>query len=220
MAVRRLVTVLAASALVALNAPRAGADPVVLRGAASSFLVLDFEGDFFRFAGDGFAINQTGPENLFHFIVMPRPGCDPCTPGGVWNPSFHTNGEIDLGVGNAHFGTVSHADVRLLGTLEFAAAPATFEPTATDFFFMRTPFTFSGQIRGIAGGQQVFASDLVGAGTAFRAFDSTQAGSWVGGENQFQYRFTDPAPVPEPTTLVLFGSGAVIAAAMKRRRRS
>ena len=66
----------------------------------------------------------------------------------------------------------------------------------------------------------MFASDLVGTGTAFRGFDSAQGGSWVGGENQFQYRFTDPEPVPEPTTLLLFGSGAVIAAAMKRRRRS
>jgi hypothetical protein len=84
---------------------------------------------------------------------------------------------------------------------------------------MRTPFTFSGQIRGMAGGQQAFTADLVGAGTAFRGFDPADAGRWIGGENQFQYRFTDPEPVPEPATLLLFGSGAAIAAAMKRRRR-
>ena len=219
-AVRRSAAVLAASVILASGASRAGADPLVVRGAASSVLVLDFEGDFFRFAGDGFAVNQTGPDNLLHFFVMPRPGCDPCTPGDVWDPSFRT-ADIDLGFGNAQFGTVSHPDVRLFGTLDFAATPAAFAPPTNEFFFMRTPFTFNGQIRGIGGGQQAFAADFVGAGTAFRVFDPTDAGRWVGGENQLQYRFADPSPpVPEPATLLSLGTGCVIAAAMRRRRKS
>jgi len=193
------------------------ADPLVVRGSASSFVVLDFEGDFFRLAGDGFAIRMPGPDNLSRFLVMPRPGCDPCRGGDVWNPSFRATGE--LGSGNAQFGTVSYPDVTLFGTLDFAATPVTFEPPTNEFFFMRASFTFNGQIRGIAAGQQAFATDITGSGTAFRVFDRAQGGNWLGGENQFQYRFTDSAPVPEPATLLLFGSGGAITAIIRRRAR-
>lgn len=217
---RLVVATVVASIMLAGGASRAAADPLVVRGSASSIVVLDFEGDFFRLAGDGFAVNLTGPDNLFHFIVSPRPGCDPCTPGDVWDPSFRTNGEIDLGSGNAQLGTVSHSDVTLFGTLDFAATPQRFEPPTNEFFFMRAPFTFNGQIRGVAGGQQVFAANFLGTGTAFRVFDPTDSGKWIGGENQFQYRFADPSqPVPEPATMLLFGTGAAIAAARHRARR-
>jgi hypothetical protein len=85
---------------------------------------------------------------------------------------------------------------------------------------MRAPFTLTAQIRGMASAEQVFAADLVGAGNAFRVFDRSVGGKWIGGENQFQYRFTDGAqPVPEPATLLLFASGAAIMASRSRRRR-
>ena len=216
---RRLIAVLAVPVMVAVGAAGAHADPLVVRG--GSMLVLDFEGDFFRFAGDGFAVNLTGPANLSRFVVMPRPGCDPCVPGNVWDPSFRTDGEIELGLGNASFGSIVHPDVRLFGTLDFMATPVTFAPPGDEFFFMRTPFTFNGSIRGIANGREVFADAFAGAGTASRVFDPNEDGRWIGGENQFQYRFADPAdPVPEPATLLLVGSGAAIAGVMRRRRRN
>jgi hypothetical protein len=98
---------------------------------------------------------------------------------------------------------VSYPDLELVGPLDFAAAPQPFEPPTSEFFFMRAPFTFNGQIRGMAGVQEVFAAEFVGAGTAVRVFDRTDGGRWVGGQNQFQYRFADSSqPVPEPATLL------------------
>ena len=203
----------------ALVAADVGADPLVIQGSPGSFVVLDFEGDFARFAGNGFAINVTGQDNPFHFFVKPRPGCDPCTPGDVWDPSFRTNGEIDLGLGNAQFGTESHPDVRLFGTLNFTAKAVAFEPPASEFFAMRSPFSFNAHIRGVAASQEAFAVDLVGTGTAFRVFDRAFNGTWVGGENQLSYRFADTtAPIPEPATLLLFGSGGALAAVLRRRQ--
>jgi hypothetical protein len=219
--VRRLIAVLAVPVMVAVGASAAHADPLVVR--ADSRLILDYEGDFFRFSGDGFTVNHTGADNIFHFFVTPRPGCDPCVPGDVWDPSFRTAGEVDLGFGNASFGSVIHPDVRLFGTLEFAATPVTFAPPGDEFFAMQTPFTFNGRIRGVAEGLEVFANNFVGAGTASRGFDPNEDGRWIGGEEQFRYRFADPIdpdPVPEPATLLLVGSGAAVAGAMRRRRRT
>jgi PEP-CTERM motif len=219
--VRRFFAVLAAPLMLVLGASGAAADPLVIRPDSGTVqITLDFEGDWFRFAGDDFVVNQSKVENvLLFFDRTSAPSCDPCNPGDVFDPSFHTNGEILLGLADARFGSTSYSNVTLFGTLNVDATPVAF-PNPGQSFGLRTPFAFNGRLRGVDGGQQLFAADFVGGGTARRFFDPNEnTRSYTAGENQQVFLFEDPAdPVPEPATLLLFSTGAAIAGAIRRRR--
>jgi len=71
------------------------------------------------------------------------------------------------------------------------------------------PFVFNGEVRGFAAGdvelrEPLFDVQLVGQGTVGLGFDTVFNGLFSTVEERFTF-----APTPEPTSLLLFGSGLV-----------
>lgn len=210
--------------LLTLNASSASAEQYVIgvdpRGSGST-LALDFEGDMFRFVGEGFTITQDAVASVgLFFPRLSEPSCDPCRPGDIYNPGFRTLGEVLLGTGRATFGSTTYADLTFYGTLDLDVSPLSFPDPGGDGFRLSTPFAFNGSLRGAAGNAQAFAGGFTGRGLVLRLFDRSDDGRYFGGENQtiFMFEATDPAAVPEPATMLLVGAGASIAALARRRR--
>ena len=199
------------------NAVRA--DPLTLSGL--SHFQLDFEGDLFHFVGSSFDLRGRTETGVF----IPRvhaPSCDPCFPGDLVNLSFRTIGEVDLGTGD---GTVNGLDFQSLtyrGSLQFDVTPVVFPAIPPDHiggFPISAPFRFSGFLRAFEGDDEIFAHALRGIGVAHESFisDNGLPPFDTGVEGETPYPFDDPTPVPEPSTAVLVGLGAV---ALSRVRRS
>jgi hypothetical protein len=88
------------------------------------------------------------------------------------------------------------------------------------------PFVFEGIVNGYlvdpftAGfTDPVFTVSLGGSGLATGLFHYTGIGEPLfGRDSELLYQFDDAAPVPEPATLLLFGSGAAAVSLLRRRR--
>ena len=199
----------------------ARADPLTLSGL--SHFVLDFEGDFFHFIGNSFDLSGRVDSG----VPIPRdhaPSCDTCFPGDVVNLSFRTTGDVDLGNGQGTINGVVFPSLTFRGSLQFDVTPVAFPDVPPDHIgsvSIDAPFRFNGRLHAFDGGNEVFARALRGVGVADTTFVpvAEDGGPFQFAEDQWRFRFDEPTPVPEPSTMMLVGLGSLLLSRLRQSRR-
>jgi hypothetical protein len=107
-----------------------------------------------------------------------------------------------------------------------AEALAAGAPASAPFTFTGSFIFFASMADALANVNAIGRQDLFGSGTATAMFrvDRTNVGVPLPGEpllsNSVVYRFEDEAPVPEPATILLLGSGLGVLLSRRRVRQS
>ena len=205
------------------------ADPLRITGGTFFF---DIEGDGFTFNGDGFALRTTEGGIYTSNIFPGRCGNLPFSfcqeaEGVPSDWSFRSaGGEQLLGRGNVMLDGVNATNVDFVGTVQVNVVPTpVFSGGALEGFGIVAPFSFDGMVRGIQGGEELFARQFVGNGQFSVGYEQVSGRPGFvmlnADTDSIFYRFSDTAaPIPEPGTLLLFGSGLAAAVARRRRRKA
>lgn len=148
-------------------------------------------------------------------------GC--CEPGRVG--SFRQSGTLFSGRGEP---TIINGREFESGRLEFAIQSPNFVypeiPRSPDRVTISQPFTFTGIVTGFEQGTPQFRQDIVGSGQIELSLQIPEHSESCGPVRQcardFTYFFeSSAAPIPEPGTLLLFGSALGGVAALRRKKR-
>jgi hypothetical protein len=208
-----------------LPARPAAADPLRI---TSGVFALDIEGDMFTFNGSGFNLTTTAigiyPTKQFagQCDASARPfGFCAEAAGSLADWSFQTiGGEQLLGKGSVLLDGAHATDVDFVGAIQFNVVPTALTPNATGDFDLVAPYSFAATIRGIRGGEELFAQRFAGVGRVSVNYEGTLTpGMFAAADESILYEFqAAPAATPEPATLVLLASGLAGTAWHRRRR--
>ena len=96
------------------------------------------------------------------------------------------------------------------GSLAFRIEPVVFPDPEGPTVFVNAPFVFNGVVHAFAADREVFRHALRGRGVEFTEYVRKDDNRFTFGESSVIFQF-DTSPTPEPSTLLLVGSGALVA---------
>lgn len=177
----------------------------------------------------GFNLYGTDFEAHVSQWLEPIANCAPCTPGSAFDLSA-TLAVRDWAAGRATIDGQTYDSVFYSGLFDFDAdsvivpdmPPGQSGPDAQGLSRAFTTFMFTGTLAGFADpgltGTPLFSTELRGAGVVRAAFSNypPETGIRI---LQLDYHLDNSEPVPEPGSMLLFGTGVAWVAARWRKRR-
>jgi len=197
----------------------ADAEPILIRMGGIDFDTTGPPG--LSLSGDAFFLVSLFPTQGSPLACVPPGGCAPGTSVSLSLVLGAPSLDFDLGsgfavVGENSYGAIVGDRVKFRGQLSFDAA--TLPVPDGDRVRLTSPFVLTGSIAAFQDASSIvplFQADVTGSGIASLVLQRNPLGVYQ--FQAFDYRIQDP--VPEPATLLLFGSG-VAGLAIRRYRRA